>query len=101
MYLCLCVPCSVMLVIPFINIIVQGYNFGALTNDRLQGVISLKVLEHDEEHKQVHKTYLVAAVCVCVNRVTWTGGAYGSYILKGPCEVRVFGFDALALDDAL
>ena len=65
MYLCLCVSCSVVLVIAFINIVVQGYNFGAMTNDLLQGVISLKVLEHDEEHKQVHDTYLVAAVC-CV-----------------------------------
>ena len=65
MYPCLCVPCSVVLVIAFINIVVQGYNFGAMTNDRLQGVISLKVLEHDEEHEQVHDTYLVAAVC-CV-----------------------------------
>ena len=64
-------------------------------------MISLKVPEHDEEHKQVHKTYLVAAVCVCVNRVTWTGGAYGSYTLKGPHEVRVFRFDALTLNDAL
>ena len=64
MYPCLCVPCSVVLVIAFINIVVQGYNFGAMTNDRLQGV-SLKVLEHDEEHEQVHDTYLVAAVC-CV-----------------------------------
>ena len=64
MYPCLCVPCSVVLVIAFINIVVQGYNFGAMTNDRLQGV-SLIVLEHDEEHEQVHDTYLVAAVC-CV-----------------------------------
>ena len=64
MYPCLCVPCSVVLVIAFINIVVQGYNFGVMTNDRLQGV-SLKVLEHDEEHEQVHDTYLVAAVC-CV-----------------------------------
>ena len=54
-----------MLVIAFINIVVQGYNFGAMTNDRLQGVISLKVLEHDEEHEQVQDTYLVTAVC-CV-----------------------------------
>ena len=64
MYPCLCVPGSVVLVIAFINIVVHGYNFGAMTNDRLQGVISLKVLEHDEEHEQVHDTYLVAAVCV-------------------------------------
>ena len=64
MYPCLCVPCSVVLVIAFINIVVQGYNFGAMTNERLQGV-SLKVLEHDEEHEQVDDTYLVAAVC-CV-----------------------------------
>ena len=72
MYPCLCVPCSVVLVIAFINIIVQGYNFGAMTNDRLQGVISLKVLEHDEEHEQVHDTYLVAAVCVCnQSNVDW------------------------------
>ena len=51
MYPCLCAPCSVVLVIVFINIVVQGYNFGAMTNGRLQGVISLKVLEHDEQHK--------------------------------------------------
>ena len=72
MYPCLCVPCSVVLVITFINIVVQGYNFGAMTNDRLQGVISLKVLEHDEEHEQVHDTYLVAVVCVCnQSNVDW------------------------------
>ena len=62
MYPCLCVPCSVVLVIAFINIVVQGYNFGAMTTERLHGV-SLKVLEHDEEHEQVHDTYLIAAVC--------------------------------------
>ena len=72
MYPCLCLPGSVVLVIAFINIVVQGYNFGAMTNDRLQGVISLKVLEHDEEHEQVHDTYLVAAVCVCKqSNVDW------------------------------
>ena len=64
MYPCLRVPCSVVLVITFINIVVQGYNFGAMTNDHLQGV-SLKVLEHDEEHEQVHDTYLV--LCVVCN----------------------------------
>ena len=42
----------------------QGYNFGAMTNRRLQVIISLKVPEHDVEHKQVHETYLVTAVCV-------------------------------------
>ena len=72
MYPCLCVPGSVVLVIAFINIVVQGYNFGAMTNDSVQGVISLKVLEHDEEHEQVHDTYLVAAVCVCnQSNVDW------------------------------
>ena len=85
-------------VIAIVIIVVQGCNFGALANNRLHSVTSLKVPEHDEEHKQVHETYLVAAVCVRVNRVTWTGGAY---TLKGPREVRVFGFDALALDDAM
>ena len=44
--------------------VLQDYNFGAMTNHRLQDIISLKVLEHDVEHKQVCKTYLVAAVCV-------------------------------------
>ena len=48
-----------------------------MTNHRLQDTISLKSLEHDVEHKQVHETYLVAAV-VCVNRKTWTGGVYVS-----------------------
>ena len=42
----------------------QGYNFGAMTNHRVQGIISLKVPEHDEERKHIRKTYLVAAVCV-------------------------------------
>ena len=65
MYPCLCVPDSIVLDIAFTNIVVQGYNFGGMTNDRLQVVISLKVLDHDEEHEQVHDTYLVAAVC-CV-----------------------------------
>ena len=72
MYPCLCVPCSVVLVIAFINIVVQGYNFGAMTNDRLQGVISLKVLEHDEEHEQVHDTYLLQLCVVCnQSNVDW------------------------------
>ena len=47
------------------------------------------------------RIWLQLCVCVCVNRVTLTGGAYGSYTLKGPREDRVLGFDALALDDAL
>ena len=51
-----------------------GYNFGVMTNHRLQDIISLKVPEHDVDHKQVRETYLVAAVCV--NRETWIGGAY-------------------------
>ena len=97
---CLCVPCSVIYALVII-VVMQGCNFGAQSNNRLQDVVSLKVLEHNEEHKQVRETYLVAVVCVCVNRVTWTGGAYGSYSLKGPREDRVFRFDTLALDDAL
>ena len=52
----------------------QVYNFEAMTNYCLQGIISLKVPEHDVEHKQVHEAYLVATVCV--NRETWIGGAY-------------------------
>ena len=44
--------------------VLQDYNFGAMTNHRLQNIISLKVLEPDVEHKQVHKTYLVAGVGV-------------------------------------
>ena len=70
-------PYDVVMVIAMVIIVVQGCNFGAMTNNRLQGAISLKVPEHDEEYKQVHKIYLVAAVGV--NRVMWTGGAYGPY----------------------
>ena len=44
--------------------VVQVYTLGVMTNHCLQGIISLKVLEHDVEHKQVRETYLVAAVCV-------------------------------------
>ena len=44
MYPCLYAPCSVVLVITFINIVVQGYNFGAQSNNCLQDVVSLKVL---------------------------------------------------------
>ena len=61
---CLCVRGSDISALVII-VDVQGCNFGALTNNRVQSVISLKVLEHDEEHKQVHETYLVTAVCVC------------------------------------
>ena len=61
---CLCVPCSVLSALVII-VAMQCCNFGAQSNNRLQDVVSLKVLEHDEEHKQVHETYLVAAVCVC------------------------------------
>ena len=72
MYPCLCVPGSVVLVIAFINIVVQGYNFGAMTNDRLQGVISLKVLEHDEEHEQVHVRIWLQLCVVCnQSNVDW------------------------------
>ena len=42
--------------------VMQGDNFGAMANNCLQGVISLRVPEHDVERKQVHKMYLVAAV---------------------------------------
>ena len=63
MYVCMCVPCRV--VVAIVVIVVQGCSFGALANNRLQHVISLKVPEHDKEHKQVHETYLVAVVCVC------------------------------------
>ena len=44
--------------------VMQGYNFGAMSNRHLQRIISLKVPEHDVERKQVRETYLVAAVCV-------------------------------------
>ena len=64
---CLCVPCSVISAIGII-VVVQDCNFRSQFNNHLQDVISLKFLEHDEEHKQVHETYLVTAVCVCVNR---------------------------------
>ena len=47
-----------------IIIILQGYNFGAMTNHLLQGIVSLKVPKHNEELNQVRETYLVAAVCV-------------------------------------
>ena len=60
---CLCVPYSVISDIVII-IVVQGCNLGAQSNNRLQDVTCLKVLEHDEEHKQVHEGYLVASVCV-------------------------------------
>ena len=43
--------------------VVQGCSFGATSNHRLQGIISLKVPEHDEECKQLRETYLVVAVC--------------------------------------
>ena len=99
MYVCMCVPCSVVLAIDFINIVVQGYSFGAMTNDRLQGVISIKVLEHDEEHKQVHDTYLVAAVCGCKRNTAWR--SIRVIPLEEPCEDQVLGYDALALADAL
>ena len=90
----------VIMVIAIVIVIVQGCNFWEMTNNCLQGVISIKVLEHDKEHNRYMKRFWLQ-LCVCVNRVTWTGGAYGSYTLKGPREDRVFGFDALALDDAL
>ena len=44
--------------------VLQDYNFGVMTNHRLQRIISLKVPEHDVEHKKVHKIYMVVAVCV-------------------------------------
>ena len=46
-------------------IIVAGCITLGQTNKSSAGCISPKVLEHDEEHKKLHKTYLVAAVCEC------------------------------------
>ena len=43
-------------------VIVAGRITLGQTNKSSGGCISLKVLEHDEEHKKVHKIYLVAAV---------------------------------------
>ena len=66
MYICMHVGVFSMFlhyIIIFLTV-VQDYNFGAMTNHRPQGIISLKVLEHEKEHKQVCETYLVAAVCV-------------------------------------
>ena len=54
----------ILLYIIIVVTILQGFNFGAMTNHRLQGIVSLNVLKHDVEHKQVCETYLVAAVCV-------------------------------------
>ena len=80
-------------------IVVYCYRCRQTNKSSAEG-ISPKVLEHDEEHNRYMKCIWLQ-VCVCVNRATWIGGAYGSYTLKGPREDRVFGFDALALDDAL
>ena len=46
-------------------IIVAGCITLGQTNKSSAGCISPKVLEHNEEHKKVHLTYLVATVCVC------------------------------------
>ena len=46
-------------------IIVAGCKTLGQANKSSAGYVSFKVLEHDEEHKKVHKTYLVAAVCEC------------------------------------
>ena len=65
MYVCMHV--CVFSVFPYYIIIitvVHDYNFGAMTNHRLQGIISLKVPEHDVERNQVREIYLVAAVCM-------------------------------------
>ena len=62
-----CMHVCVLSVFPHHIIIITvmlGYNFGAMTNHCLQGIISFKVPEHDEERKQVRETYLVAAICV-------------------------------------
>ena len=50
MHVCMlaCLECYFM---PIVITVVQGCNFGAMANDHLQGVISLKVPKHDEEHK--------------------------------------------------
>ena len=73
MYCMCCDLCGlcVNMVLSYIIIVV-----GCITlqhaNKSYAGYISLKVLEHDEEHEQVHETYLVAAVCVCnQSNVDW------------------------------
>ena len=89
----------VIVVLSYIVIVTGCITLGQTNKSSAKG-ISPKVLEHDEEHNRYMKRIWLQ-LCVCVNSVTWTGGAYGSYTLKGPREDRVFGFDALALDDAL
>ena len=89
----------VIVVLSYIVIVAGCITLGQTNKSSAEG-ISPKVLKHDEEHNRYMKRIWLQ-LCVCVNRVTWTGGAYGSYTLKGPREDRVFRFDALALDDAL
>ena len=63
----ICTSACVFSVFPYYIIIItvmQGYNFGAMTNHRLQDIIRLKVSEHDMKHKHVRELYLVAVVCV-------------------------------------
>lgn len=52
-----------------------------------------------EEQIQIHKTYLVAAECMC--RKTWLGGAYDSYCTKNLCEDQMLGYDVLISDGYL
>ena len=69
------------MIISFIIIVVQGYNFEAITNNCLHGVASLKVQENDEEHNWYTK-HIWLQQCV-YERVMW----YSSYLLKSPREV--------------
>lgn len=39
-------------------------------------------------------------IWVC-DRITWTGGGYKSYCLKGPHEDEVLGYDALKLSNTI
>ena len=54
----------VSIVLSYIIIVAWCITLGQ-TNKSSAGCISPIVLEHDEEHKKVHKIYLVAAVCEC------------------------------------
>lgn len=51
-------------------------NFGPKANNYLQGVKASKSWNMTEK-VQVHKTYIIVAICVYRER--WAGGAYGSY----------------------
>lgn len=77
-------------------IVVQGDNFGAMSND------VYKVCKHHSPRTDLELSRYAKPIWLqlCVfAEVTWIKGAYGSYHIKNPFEDQMFEYDALTLEE--